>query len=402
MSIVLYNLFLRLLLATHLLFPGITALVTGGEYGETQREYSQSMDERERLMGELGRLEGEYQKFVADIEKLKREGQGVRSRRDLEGLLRQSRQISDELEGLQGRIRQVDGRMENQRTRILGALDKRIQELEISVASVPASERAEIVSQLNALRIERRKYATPMPPLPDHRRVMETLQMASALDSSHPAELLAAADELEDTEDQVRARLRAIEDRLGELQQARRLSRRAQSFSREESFFEEGDRSRLIARFDRGGARTEAGGDEANSGDADMEAGNNMVGDDEPALGAAPEADFSDDAPAPSAGYEDGARDSEPDPTFGAPGTSEPPPPDNTLPESNRTPVRETVVFESSVDPSRSVDNVYFNDGNLDRNIRSLEEERKRLERQAGELRHKADGLTKSAGDALD
>lgn len=399
MSVLIYNLFLRFFLVAQLFLPGITALVTGGEYGESQGEYSRAMDERERLMGELSKIEGQYQKFVADIEKLKRSGQdGLKNRRDLEGLLRQSRQVADELESLQGRIRQVDGRLETQRRRMLGAIDERIRELERSIASVPASERGEIVRQLNTLRVERQKYAAPMPPLPDHRRVLEALEMASALDSSHPAELLAAADELEDTEDQVRRRLAAIEARLGELQQARRLSRRAQSFSREESFFEEGDRSRLIARYDR---VTRAGAD------GPREEGEVAVGGDESddIAFAAPEA-----APAPpeSAGSSqdeqgfDGVMDgAAPDPGVGRDQpTAEPTGP--TAPPPSFEDHRETVVFESSVDPSRAVGNIYFQDANLDRNIEQLEDERKRLERQAGELRNKAEGLRKSAREALD
>jgi predicted nucleic acid-binding Zn-ribbon protein len=390
MSIVLYNMFLRFLLAAYLFLPGLSGLVTGGAYGESQAEYSKAMDEREALMGELARIEGQYQKFVGDIEKLKRNrADGLRDRRELEGLLRQSRQMADELEALQGRIRQVDGRLESQRRRILGAIDGRIAELERSIGSVPASERAQVVEQLNALKAERRRYAAPMPPLPDHRRVMEALEMASTLDEAHPAELLAAADELEDTEEQVRRRLAAIEERLAELQQARRLSRRASSFAREESFFEEGDRSRVIARYER---VTRAGAEgPVVEGGASAPSSPTRGSDDGSfeAAPAPPGAEF-DGAPAvgdSSAGggdFDNAARGPEP------------------IPHSpNFEDRRQTVVHGTDVDPSKAVGSVHFSDGNLDRNIRQLEEERRRLERQATELRRKADGLRKSARDGM-
>ncbi|MBA2660968.1 MAG: hypothetical protein H0U74_01630 [Bradymonadaceae bacterium] len=391
MSYTLINLLMQALLTMHLIFPGLSGLL-GAELADNRSQYMATMSERGDLVGELRSLEQRYQKFVTDIEKLKRSGQdGLKTRRDLENLLRQSRQISDELDELQQRIRKVDGRLDGQRTRLVGELDSELRRLERSLAKATPQERSQAVAQLNALRAERQQYTAPMPALPDHGRLRQALAMADEFGQAHPAEMLAAADELEDSEDQVRRRLAAVEVRIGELQAARRLSRRAQSFRREESFFEEGDRSRLIARYQRDTRVV------VNEHDGQSKAGQNNAS-----------SDFDGDTPyAPSPPLSEGVAEAErgnddSDMVVGAPEPGQ-----YFEPEVGPTATpsyedrRERVVFESSVDPSRSVEVAGFGEAGLDRSLQDLEQERRRLEKQASELRSRANTLRQNAREAL-
>lgn len=373
-----------LLFALHVAAPA--AALQHDVLAETQQQYDLASRERSALFERLEALEQQYQGFIRKIEELKNGGalNSIGGRIELQNLLAKSKTLADELDGLQAQLRAVDTKIAGQRTRLVSGLDQRLQALERSLGSAPAKERADIVVELNSLRKRRAAYTEPLPVAPTPRDLSSVMRLAD--DAAHPAELIAAADELQDTEDQLRRRLAAIEARLSELREARTLSRRARRFSREERFFEETDRDRVIARYER-----------VTSTSADAPSANDSPANDASSEFAGLEGENSWDAPA-AAPESAGGRDDASGPTQADHSDPEPPAPTpDPIPVVETT--RETIVIDGGTDPSRTVGSLGTQRGGLDGEIDSLEAEHKRLKKQADTLRSRAGELRDRARD---
>ena len=273
------------------------------------------------------------------------------------------------------------------------------------------SSHGEAQCTLNELRAQRRKFTQPLPSAPTDGEVSETLAMIEELEEASAADLLAAADEIQDTEDQVRKRLDAIESRIDQLRRARTLARRARNFAAEERFFDETDRSRFIAGFDR--SSTESG--DANGGGGapseDVSAGGNngspTTGD--PATGGARD---EGEAESPDPDYA-GAPDSDADLGSGVTddSLSDQPETPSSAPDRQQDSGGEQggdvfgggdVLVDSQSNPQRTAGTGFESDHDLDTRIQRLESEQKRLQQQASELEEEAEQLRKRAQDSLD
>jgi hypothetical protein len=95
--------------------------------------------------------------------------------------------------------------------------------------------RQRIVAQMRALRAEREQTRVALPP-----SALPALESAKA--SEDPEDLLEQADALRDSEDKVRQRLRALEQRMAEVRDERDFDRRMNEFLGDESLFDEQDR----------------------------------------------------------------------------------------------------------------------------------------------------------------
>lgn len=409
MSTVLKNLLFAVLLSAGFAWPSIGFAQQRSELGQAQRKYDQTLGEREKIVERLEELEDEYQSLVRRIDSLKSKGamSTIGGRIELQNLLTQSKSLADELDSLQGRIGALDNRLAGQRSKLLAGLDRRVRKLEGDLAGASTSERKRIVRRLNDLRQRRRSYITPLPAVPSSGEVDSALQLAEEV-SDHPDELRAAADELQDTEDQLRKRLDAIDHKLGELRQSRALIRRARSFSREEKFFEETDRDRVVARYDR---ETRSSSDGANEtadpqDGAEVASGNanstTATGADDNFAGAANnDASLNEGQAAPasdSADFEAGpARTADPA-ISDAPTGAEVAEPSSSGSDPFET-TRETVVIDGGSDPERSVGSLDSGDRDVDSRIEHLESERDRLRRKADELQNRASELRKRADE---
>ncbi|MFW6053533.1 MAG: hypothetical protein ACOC9J_01855, partial [Persicimonas sp.] len=262
MSLAVYSLVVRLFLVTSLLVPGVQNLLQGEQFEQVQNAYEQTLDERQKLVDELREREAEYRVLLEQVDLLKGGPNTVQNRMELERLLRQSRQLAGQMEPLQKKIQATDRRLANQRGQLVETLDAAMSELEEHLAQSSASERRALVAQLNELRSARQKYTSPLPSAPSDGQVDEALAVLGELDGASADDLLAVADELEDTEDQVRQRLQAIDERIVQLRSAKQLARRARAFSSEDSFFDETSRSRFIARNNAGDDAAAGSGDE--------------------------------------------------------------------------------------------------------------------------------------------
>ena len=225
--------------------------------------------------------------------------------------------------------------------------------------------------------------------------------------------MLALADELQDAEGEVRAKLETVQTQISELKRRQRLIRRARAFDREERFFEEGDRSRALAvtlqasRQEGGRAaadspvsegaesaaptsappQAESEGDDAALGE-EFESGANGLSSPSPGEPEMDSADpISNEAPSRD-GSVGGFQDNPASPSLSSGGGSDP-----------FAPTSETLII-TQADPNVSTGDVEVAEGALDGKIVDLERDRKDLEEQARELKRRAARLRDRASRA--
>lgn len=387
---------LNLVLMLTLNVSGIQPVFQTEPVEVVQQRYKDGLDERLDVVNSMKKLEAEHRRIVARIVALKQQGAGLTVRLALDELLRDAQRISDQLAAKQDQVRVIDNRLGAHRTQLISAIENSIQNLEIQLRSAPAQERGAIVRELNKLRTQRASYMVSLPEVPSLEDLRAALTLATKADS--PDELHAVADELQDSEDQLRRRLAAIEARIDDLKKSKRLVRRAQGFTREERFFEETDRERTIARYE----RTTTSGQSSDSPQT-PQAGSespNQAGSPEPteSQNNDPGAfdDVANESLSPSFGSEaDPDRGSTPPLSDASDFPSAAPDNGNDVFEST-----ESILIQTAEDPSRAVDlNGQAANSTLDGQIRNLESEKERLEKQAEMLKSRANDLRRRASD---
>lgn len=377
--------------------PGVVAAQPAAS---AEQSYRASAQKRTALIERLEQLEGRYKSIVGKIEARKRAGamETFAGRLELGNLLRESKSLADELARLQESVRMLDGTLEQKRTNVLSKIDAEVVRLERKLATSSRSERRALVRQLNEMRRQRAGYSAPLPDAPSIAEIRDALSLAEEVDPSQPEELLAAADELQDTEDQIRRRLDALRERLDTLNQRKRLMRRADNFLREERFFEETDRNRVIARVEKGEGTTNSGQEPDNSTNNSTVDSSGQVD----SNNAAPPQ--SDDLATGGAAEFDGAADPASAPNERAPGmTDAPGTPEEApaqSPSSSDSPFQgssETVVIAAGAEPTRSVSAEATRVRDVDAAIDDLENEERELTKQADALKKRAGDLRSKA-----
>jgi chromosome segregation ATPase len=342
----------RGVLVATLTLSGLLGMVGGDEINDLREQYETLSQQRAQTLDRMESLRADYQGLVERIDRLKASGTGeLSNRRSVQQLLSQSQEIARRLERLQARVREFDARLKSMRADLVSTIDASVATIEEKLRAADADARDKWVDQLNELRKLRRQYRIPLPEAPNLDEIQATLRMAKQVESGRPDQMQAAADELEDTEDQVRSRLQAVEEKLAQLEQARTLARRAESFRSEEQFFDEASRPRSVGHHE---SRSSSGG--GNSGDEER-------------LGAGDDPQF---------GNQEGAN----------------PPPLDQNPGGGES---SEFVLENEADPGEIAEDDFSNGSGLERRIKRLRRERQELERQAHRLRQQADTLRSRA-----
>jgi predicted nucleic acid-binding Zn-ribbon protein len=394
MSLSLYQVAVKVVFVTTMIVSTGQGLLQGQGIEEVRESYEETLEERTSLMQKMSDLESDYRAILQDIDRLKQQPDTLQNRVALRDLLRESRTLADQLRDLQKELRSKEDRLKQQRARLVRALDSEIRTLESQLAGATSYERGQIVAELNDLRSQRDRYTRPLPNAPSDRAVTETLEMASELEGASPEDLLAAADELKDTEDQVRKRLEAVETRLDELRDAKMLARRASNFEAEEQFFDETDRSQFVGQYD--GTTQSAGG-----------GGNGLfAGGDGQDTAGAPE------SPDGAAGEERNQNDdfntgSDPGTVADGAGGQDQPPADQDSGGGAEGgddvfDQQDSLRLDSGVDPETMSGSGFQSDFEIDSRIDRLESEQERLEKQAETLESKAEQLRRRAEDSLE
>lgn len=384
---------LQLIMTMAMWMPGVTPLMPNAALQAIEARYETDLAKRATLIETMTGLESQHQNVIGRITKLKQSANTLTTRLALEDLLRQSKKLSEELAENDSRLRVLDKQIGSQRSGIVTGLEEQMRGLEATLAKATTAERAKTVKNLNALRKLRSSFEAPLPAAPTIRDLNAALSLADRV--SDPDELLAAADELLDSEDQVRRRLTAIDQRLNELKETKRLTRRASSFSREERFFEETDRDRVIARYERTTTTPKASdGDNATAGEATNATGDGsnvaVASNDQGANQNNADGALEFDAVEPSAA---GAPISEPLVDARGVPTVAPDRTDDLFVDSTQK-----VIINANSDPSRSIGGASDVVGmGVDGQIDTLVRERDRLKQQAEALRAQAKDLQRRA-----
>lgn len=241
---------LRLIIFSFLFFTTTLAfgMAQNTQIDTIKVEYEKIYEERQSYATELTRLEAEYLEIVRKVDHAKKTLRSITGRLELENLLRKSEGISTRLSQLQRKLVQIDTQLDGRRVVIIRYIQSEMRTLEKSLPKVAKTERKNIVMLLNALRETKVSFSAPLPNIPSPANVNLALRDADSL-GDNPDELMAVADELQDAEDQLAKRLKAIQKQIIDLRNTQKLMKRAQRFSNEDQFFEESDRARIIAKY---------------------------------------------------------------------------------------------------------------------------------------------------------
>ncbi len=340
---------------------------------------------------------------------------------ELSNLLQEARALSDKLRGIQQRVRQVETQLEDTRRGLLQAYAQRIASLENAALEAEDDiDQERALTALNALQQERSAYARRIEATPDlNLGKLPSLQAALPDD---PEEALAQADELDDARAQIERRIAGLDAQIDDLEQARRLRRKASDFRDREAFFDDatagGRRQRPAPSATASPGNDERnGGQEAEEGPTVGDSAEDEQGDDSdlsngfddadnappapdgdpspPADDTDDDADFETDSPGEFVDPNgDGARDEPPgaEPEVGDPVVQ----PGADLPSDPFG--NDAVVVQGGINANTGAgQGVADESGSPTSRIKNLEREKQSLERKAKELEARSKALKRRA-----
>ncbi|MBF5046579.1 TetR family transcriptional regulator [Aggregicoccus sp. 17bor-14] len=248
--------------------PGTAAPGAPGALARARSEAAEARAALAALRSRQAALRTELNALGARIEELKAERQGkLRTGDELEGALRRSQELSEELSRLAQQASAAEGASRTRALALHAALGAELQRLRAAWEATPEREAREaLLAQMRTLRAERDgvRAALPAGELP-------ALAAEGPASTDDPEDLLQQADALRDSRDKVRQRLAVLQGHIAELREARDLERRMSDFLGDEAMFDEQDR-RLNVRREGGSAlRVErtppTGGGQVGAGD---------------------------------------------------------------------------------------------------------------------------------------
>ena len=221
-------------------FPPLVLLLLAGpawalpSLPEAERAAVAARDAASAVKARQQAVRGELSGVARRIEAAKAGGPGVMPRSELDGLLRRSQELSNELTSLAQALSAEEAKALSADGALLDALAAQLAAVRAQAVNAPRAERPALLAQVKRLRalqsqVLARLPAASVPALPTRA-------------SDDPDELLEQADALRDGEDKVRARLEWVRQRLAQAQAARELDRRMGDFSRDDALFDDNDR----------------------------------------------------------------------------------------------------------------------------------------------------------------
>lgn len=207
---------------------------------DLRAEVSRVQSRQKALQARRAVLQSELDEVAGRIERRKaaeRKPGRLFADRELEGLLRRSQALSDELTALLGAERKEAEALAAGQGRLIAELDAQITALRDRWAAAGRAERVALVPQIKSLRAERDALRGALPAGP-----AAPAPGVGAASSDDPEDLRQEADALYDSEDKLRREEKALAARIEELKAERDLERRMGEFLREGALFDEGDR----------------------------------------------------------------------------------------------------------------------------------------------------------------
>jgi prefoldin subunit 5 len=219
----------------------IASVASGNALGKTDLESLRhsASEARQRvadLRAQLSALQKQLDDLAPRIESLKQQ-RGLVPSGELKDQLRRSQDLSSQLTAVAQALAPAEADSQRRDSELLAGLSAELQRLEAQWnQSSSRDKRASLMAQMQRLREEREKLRASNP-------LREIPSVQPSRLSEEPEDLLRQADSLRDSEDKVRQQLSAIESRIKEVRDERALDRRMNEFLREQSLFDEQDRS---------------------------------------------------------------------------------------------------------------------------------------------------------------
>jgi len=219
----------------------IASVASGSALGKTELDsLRQSATEARQRVADLRAGQSALQRQLDDlaprIESLKQQS-GVVPGGELKEQLRHSQDLSSQLTAIAQALASAEVESRRRDSELLAGLSAELQRLETAWdQSGSRQKRALLMVQMQALREERGKLRSSKP-----LRDIPSVQPSRV--SEEPEDLRRQLDSLRDSEDKVKQQLSAVESRISEVRDERALDRRMNEFLREQSLFDEQDRS---------------------------------------------------------------------------------------------------------------------------------------------------------------
>src|SRR5215470_6882619 len=219
----------------------IASVASGSAWGKTELDgLRQSATEARQRVAELRARQSAQQKQLDDlaprIESLKQQS-GMVPGGELKEQLRRSQDLSSQLTAIAQALASAEVESQRRDSQLLAGLSAELQRLETAWdQSGSRQKRALLIVQVQALKEEREKLRSSKP-----LRDIPSVQPSRV--SEEPEDLRRQFDSLRDSEDKVKQQLSAVESRISEVRDERALDRRMNEFLREQSLFDEQDRS---------------------------------------------------------------------------------------------------------------------------------------------------------------
>ena len=219
----------------------IASVASGSALGKTELDsLRQSAVEARQRVAELRAGQSALQKQLDDlaprIESLKQQS-GVVPGGELKEQLRRSQDLSSQLTAIAQALASAEVESQRRDSELLAGLSAELQRLETAWdQSGSRQKRALLMVQVQALREEREKLRSSKP-------LRDSPSVQPSRVSEEPEDLRRQLDSLRDSEDKVKQQLSAVESRISEVRDERALDRRMNEFLREQSLFDEQDRS---------------------------------------------------------------------------------------------------------------------------------------------------------------
>ena len=234
-----------------LLFALLALPALAGPVDDARAEDVAAHQKVEALLADQARLRSSLNEVSAKVaqEKAAERARVVPSSQ-LQADLRQAQALSDSLDPLAKQLDAAQAEAKAKDAALVNALDAELARTEQAwSATKDPAQRAALVQQVRALDAERERL---LPRLPEQRAVVVKVE------GDDPADLLAQADALRDSEDKIRRQLAELDRRLAEAKQTRELDRRMNELGADEAMFDEQGQLRS-ARGGRHHERVESG-----------------------------------------------------------------------------------------------------------------------------------------------
>jgi hypothetical protein len=202
------------------------------------------LDRQSALRGELTR----ESQTVAQLKE--REAGRVVASAELTEALRQTQASSEALDALAREVDRAQRDTQEKDAALATALDAELASSRDAWSRTDRAQRPALVERMRALTTERDRL----------RASTATGPLLTQTHGDDPADLLAQADALRDSEDKVRRQLTEVQARLSEAKNARELEKRMGELSADESMFDEQDRRLRLLRTSSGSVAVDRSG----------------------------------------------------------------------------------------------------------------------------------------------